>query len=524
MITDKTVFKLYQRFRGRSEKKQHCMNHLIVLVLFKPTMALILMKQFCTALLLMAGLFLSPECFPQLIADAGNDTAFCASNWEEASLGGKPSAYGGTEPYTYAWSAEYEYAGRIYTASFMLADTTVANPVFTSPFNDSATFYLTVTDSDQVIAIDSITIRFSQYTVCTGDCYHVITIGDSVKLGHCISGGIPPFHYSWTPEESLSDPDSETPWAKPLSNTHYELVYTDSIGCQVKWTCEVVLNKQVYDFAPIGAQWYYGNRENPLGGPEAGYLLVESVRDTVISEQAARILTKTYHASDGSIKDEGIELVFNQGNKVFYMKGDQPYLLYDFTAETGDTLEFREPFYSTQNPDTTFTMVVDSTDFISIEGIELKRIYLRDIAWHWDLYSTHIERIGNIPYMFPQIGLQCDAACYDPFRCYSDQNIYYKPLSYDCDRLVTGTDDHHLTEHIRIYPNPASNVVNFSFKHPYYANSILQLFSVDGKMVSEVVVCEQNISVDITEFKQGVYFYNWFLLEKEVKVGKFIVE
>lgn len=188
-------------------------------------------------------LAVSKVCYSQVVADAGKDIAFCSSNWEEASIGGKPSASGGTEPYTYAWSAQYEYAGRTYSASTILVDTAVANPVFKEAFIDSARFYLTVTDSDQAVAIDSVMVRFSQYTVCTGDCFHAISIGDSVKLGHCITGGIPPFHYSWTPEESLSDPASETPWAKPLSNTRYELVYTDSIGCQVIWNCEVSVSQ-----------------------------------------------------------------------------------------------------------------------------------------------------------------------------------------------------------------------------------------------------------------------------------------
>ncbi len=114
------------------------------------------MKQLYSTILLLAGLFLSQECFPQLVIDAGNDTAFCASNWEEASFGGSPSALGGTEPYTYAWSAEYEYAGRTYTASHMLVDTTVANPVFSSSFNDSVVFHLSVTDAKDSIANDSV--------------------------------------------------------------------------------------------------------------------------------------------------------------------------------------------------------------------------------------------------------------------------------------------------------------------------------------------------------------------------------
>lgn len=192
--------------------------------------------------ILLLHIVVSSNCLAQLSADAGSDTAFCNSNWEEASIGGSPTALGGTKPYIYAWSAEYEYGGRTYTASFMLEDTTVANPVFTGPFIDSATFYLSVTDAEQAIAIDTVNVRFSNFIICTGDCYHVIGMGDSAKLGHCISGGIPPYHYSWTPEESLSDPISEAPWAKPISNTDYELVYTDSIGCQALWTCKVIVS------------------------------------------------------------------------------------------------------------------------------------------------------------------------------------------------------------------------------------------------------------------------------------------
>ena len=121
----------------------------------------------------------------------------------------------------------------------MLVDTTVANPVFKDYFHDSAVFHLTVTDSKDSIAYDSVSVRFSEYIICLGECRHEISLGDSAQLGHCISGGIPPFQYSWTPEESLSDPTSESPWAKPQSYTHYELVYTDSIGCQTTFHCHV---------------------------------------------------------------------------------------------------------------------------------------------------------------------------------------------------------------------------------------------------------------------------------------------
>ncbi len=290
------------------------------------------MKLLGLAFLLLAGVSLSNECYSQLVADAGNDTAFCSSDWEEASFGGNPSALWGTEPYTYAWSAEYEYAGHTYTASFLLEDTTVANPVFTGPFNDSANFYLRVTDADQVIAIDSLMVRFSSFTACLGECREEIAIGDSIQLGHCVSGGISPLHFSWTPVESLSDPTSESPWAKPQISTTYEVVIFDSIGCQTTSSCKVLVL--------------------PVGIP----------------------------------------------------------------------------------PD-------------NLNG-----------------------------------------------------------------------------DHLQIYPNPTSGIVNFSFTHPQSNNSVLKLFSAEGRLVKEYMVSEPVLTIDLTDLSHGLYIYNWIISDETIGSGKIVVQ
>jgi hypothetical protein len=200
------------------------------------------MKSIVTLLILCLSIFITDMCFAQLIADAGNDTAYCAPDWQNVTIGGHPSVLNGTPPYSYAWSTKYSYAGLTFTASFMLNDTTIANPVFKSLFKDSAVFYLTVKDNTDSMAFDSVKVRFSEFVVCLGECRNYIQLGDSVKLWHCVSGGIPPYQYSWIPEGSLSDPNSETPWAKPLSNTTYELLITDAIGCKIQSNCMVFIN------------------------------------------------------------------------------------------------------------------------------------------------------------------------------------------------------------------------------------------------------------------------------------------
>ena len=182
-------------------------------------------------------------CFAQLIADAGSDTAFCADYPNDASIGGNPSAKGGMPPYTYGWSAEYEGITRIFTASWMLEDTTVSNPIFKKgAIPDSVILYLTVKDANDSIAVDSVAVRLSSYVSCLAECRHYIKLGDSAQLWHCVFGGIPPYKFAWTPTASLSDSTSETPWVKPLSNTTYELIITDSVGCQTRSFCMVFID------------------------------------------------------------------------------------------------------------------------------------------------------------------------------------------------------------------------------------------------------------------------------------------
>lgn len=190
------------------------------------------------------GIFLSifnSESIAQLVAEAGNDTAICADSQFSLSIGGNPTATGGVSPYQYTWSGLYEYAGSRYTASFMLEDTTVANPVFREgAIPDSVILYVTVKDQENNITMDSIQIRVSKYMICTGECRHDIVEGDSVQLSpYCVSGGIPPLEYHWTPAESLSDTAVANPWAKPTDTTSYNVTITDSIGCLATSGCFV---------------------------------------------------------------------------------------------------------------------------------------------------------------------------------------------------------------------------------------------------------------------------------------------
>jgi hypothetical protein len=80
---------------------------------------------------------------PELVADAGEDATIDAGG--EITIGGSPTAKGGTGNYTYQWNYE----------SF-LEDPAVANPVAFPP--GSLTFYVTVTDQEGCTDTDGVYI------------------------------------------------------------------------------------------------------------------------------------------------------------------------------------------------------------------------------------------------------------------------------------------------------------------------------------------------------------------------------
>jgi hypothetical protein len=174
----------------------------------------------------------------QLIADAGNDTIFCASNREESIIGGTSTAKGGTPPYYYNWSCKFQAFNHVFYASNFLNDTSIANPSF-KEYHDTLTFFLEVKDSNGSVDRDSVRVIFSEFVYCLGECISYIYQGDSIQLNHCIGGGIPPYTFFWSPEESISDATISNPWAKPETTTIYELTLIDSAGCEAASSCNV---------------------------------------------------------------------------------------------------------------------------------------------------------------------------------------------------------------------------------------------------------------------------------------------
>jgi hypothetical protein len=77
---------------------------------------------------------------------------------------------------------------------------------------------------------------------------------------------------------------------------------------------------------------------------------------------------------------------------------------------------------------------------------------------------------------------------------------------------------------VKLYPVPASSVINFDFQKGYDRTYSLQIFNFMGKRVFEVKNLPSKVIVPLTDFFRGLYYYHIIDKNKRiVETGRFQV-
>ncbi len=163
---------------------------------------------------------------PALIVSAGADRMECAG--AVVTLGGNPTAVGGTMPYTYSWSP---IAG--------LNSSIIANPTFVIRQNQQ--FILTVTDARGCVKQDTVNISMHPELKVNAGSDKVICMNARDTLGGKPSalGGFPPYEYQWIPATGLSSATIANPIITNPQTRNYVLQVTDAAGCIKRDTIEI---------------------------------------------------------------------------------------------------------------------------------------------------------------------------------------------------------------------------------------------------------------------------------------------
>jgi hypothetical protein len=244
--------------------------------------------------------------------------------------------------------------------------------------------------------------------------------------------------------------------------------------------------------------------------------------DSIIS---SKTYSKYYQTSDtnlvSSFQLKGLVRQDIPARKVFGIApGDtKEHILYDFNLNTGDTITvYSIGFYGVD------LIKIQSTDSILIAGQYRKRMHLACYSSSVNFPEFWIEGIGS---SFGPLspGLTCMpvvCVCYPNMICESEQGVqnYIDPIYNSChyQTCITNVNGLKVDNHLKIYPNPASNSLSISTANRLgeisIYNSIGEIVRLTNKPTHfDKLSAGTNpskegnvITIDISKLQGGIYF------------------
>jgi hypothetical protein len=232
-----------------------------------------------------------------LVIDAGADKYICMNSTGfqlGSSIGGNPTIISGVPPFEIKWETQQFIGSSTFTASDFLNDTTSSNPLFIDLGFPPMTFYITVKDSLNQIATDTIVVNWSSYDLIPEPNIQYITSGDTTTIMQNVWGGVPPLSYSWSPNYNISDTSSSMPSVWPAQSTTYQCTITDAVGC---------VNNEILNYATVNV-WPVNTMQAPIEdlkiypNPTQDWLIIElkenEIKNIKITDMSGKIVLQQY--------------------------------------------------------------------------------------------------------------------------------------------------------------------------------------------------------------------------------------
>jgi len=263
----------------------------------------------------------------------------------------------------------------------------------------------------------------------------------------------------------------------------------------------VTMQNYAQEFAPVGAIWHYTQRT--INPDLTSFKTIESISDTSINGIQCRKMIEVERYLDTT--NVIYHYMYSENDSVFFFAENDFHLLYDFGANTGDTIIL--DYFSTYDG-TPLKMIIDSTGTIMVNNQEREIQYIICGDGMVIEFGHHvIEGIGNTSFMFPTL----DGSLDGPLRCYQDNNtdLFLNPFHpnygwnhQDCEEIITGIEEIKSTENVSVFPNPTKNII--SIKN-IDRETAYKIFNINGKIIIRGIISESN-EINIKEFSKGIYF------------------
>jgi len=282
-----------------------------------------------------------------------------------------------------------------------------------------------------------------------------------------------------------------------------------------------VAKAQTHEFAPVGAEWYYGRQTMFTWG----YIRILVTNDTIIDGHTCSILNKeehgfNYYSQNLYHFDIGREYVTQEKDAVLIYRKGIFYKLFDFDAEIGDSWTIP----GNEEEDGRVIMCGKGTEIV--DGNELRYILITDeisSPYGYGNWSPDdplsppdtikvLERIGPIgAYLLPKpLGILDYDGEGGVLRCYSDDIVevnYSWPIVY-CDYIndnYIGFEENVKVSNYGIYPNPTNKSVWITISDDFPI-SICIFDSIGRRVYSEVKTGSLSCEIDLGFLSPGIYW------------------
>jgi hypothetical protein len=264
--------------------------------------------------------------------------------------------------------------------------------------------------------------------------------------------------------------------------------------------------------------------------------ITKVVRDTTINDRLCRILGVF---SAGEYLPESEVITFQKDGKLYFYENDIWKLLYDFTAQAGDTVTYyiseKYPYYfkyavpgifdqeiMDRNP---YQLLIEKIDTLyTTEGNPLMRFYTKSLdERQTNRMGVIIENVGSEFKLFGLSTIISLPECLNNFpslRCYSDDDIFVTFTEEECDKLTSAKDVSHIM--VNVYPNPGGDNIIINLGGQVDMPLTCKVTDISGKIVFSDVEHLSGFELNTNQLRSGMYIIR--LMDKSGKVwqGKWV--